>query len=257
MKTKSFFFSIVILLAIIACEEKDAPVLEGDIHGTVSLNDAYGFPISDKSGVQVQLTGEDSELGTTTDNDGRYIFQGIPFGNYHINLIRENYVDEYRNFSIGHIGGDAPTSISQVMNEIPEYYYGIDSMMYDLFNFNIFIHILGTTKAFADYTNFFVHCFFSQSPDVSCENFEYSFIWMTSHTAVYYMFWYGSYNFLKEYNGTVYCRIYPQTYYQEIWGGVTADPHPIYPETLGPPSEVFSFTVEEITRTNPETNRKK
>ena len=34
MKTKSIFFSIVILLAVIACEEKDAPVLEGDIHGT-------------------------------------------------------------------------------------------------------------------------------------------------------------------------------------------------------------------------------
>ena len=87
----------------------------------VSLIDGYGFPVSDKSGVQVQLTGEDTELETTTDSDGRYIFQDIPFGNYHINLIRENYVEKDLNFSFGHIGGDAPTAISQVMNEIPEY----------------------------------------------------------------------------------------------------------------------------------------
>jgi hypothetical protein len=112
------------------------------------------------------------------------------------------------------------------------------------------MHVIDTTKAFADYTNFYVQCFFSQSPDVSCENFENSFIWMTSsHTALYYSFWSGFNYFLREYTGTVYCRIYPQTYYDEIWGGIDANPHPIYPETLGPPSEVFSFTVEGITRT--------
>ncbi len=112
MKTQSVFFSIVILFAVIGCEEKDAPVLEGDIQGTVSLNDGYGFPVSDKSGVQVQLTGEDTELETITDSDGRYIFQAIPFGNYNINLTRDNYIEEDLNFSIGHIGGGAPTSIS-------------------------------------------------------------------------------------------------------------------------------------------------
>jgi hypothetical protein len=254
MKTKSFFFSIVILLAIIACEEKDAPVLKGEIHGKVSLNDGYGFSISDKSGVQVQLTGGDTELETTTDNEGRYIFQDIPFGNYHINLIRENYIEKDRNFSIGHIGGDAPTTvISQVMNEIPEYYYGIDSMTYypSYSNLNIYMHIIGATKAFEEYTNFYVHCFFSQSPDVSCENYENSFMWMAS-PAVYYTFFYGYNRFLKEYTGTVYCRIYPQAYYTQIWSGATANPHPVYPETLGPPSEVFSFTVEGITRTYPD-----
>jgi hypothetical protein len=255
MKTQSVFFSIVILFAVIGCEKKNAPVLEGDIQGRVSLNDGYGFPVSDKSGVQVQLTGEDTELETITDSDGRYIFQAIPFGNYNINLTRDKYIEEDRNFSIGHIGGGAPTSITQVMNEIPEYFYGIDSMTYcpSYSNFNIYMHPLGATKAFKDYKNFYVHCFFSQSPDVSCENFEYSFMWITSsHTAIYYTFWYGFPIFLKEYTGTVYCRIYPQAHYYEIWDGATTNPHPVYLETLGPPSEVFSFTVEGITRTNPD-----
>jgi hypothetical protein len=254
MKTKSFFFSIVISFAVFACEETDAPVLEGDIHGTVSLNDAYGFPVSDKSGVQVQLTGEDAELETTTDSYGQYIFQDLPFGKYYINLNKENYVEADRNFSIGHIGGDAPTLISLVMNEIPEYYYGIDSMTYcpSYSNFNIYMHTLGATKAFVEYRSFYVHCFFSQSPDVSCENYENSFFWITStRTALYYTFWYGSNHFLNEYTGTVYCRIYPQTYYNEIWGSTYSN-SPVYPETLGPPSEVFSFTVEGITRTNPD-----
>jgi hypothetical protein len=115
------------------------------------------------------------------------------------------------------------------------------------------MHIIGATKAFAEYRNFYVHCFFSQSPDVSCENYENSFMWITSsRTALYYTFWYGYYNFLKEYTGTVYCRIYPQAYFNEIWNGATANPHPAYLETLGPPSEVFSFTVEGITRTYPD-----
>jgi hypothetical protein len=255
MKTKSFFFSIVILLAIIACEETDAPVLEGDIHGTVSLNDAYGFPMSDKSNVQVQLTGEDTELETTTDSYGRYMFQDLPFGKYYINLNKENYIEADRNFSVDHIGGNAPTSSSMVMNEIPEYYYGIDSMtQYPPYsNFNIYMHVIGATKTFKEYTNFYVHCFFSQSPDVSCENYENSFMWITSsHAALYFTFWYGTNHFLNDYTGTVYCRIYAQAYYYDIWEGATSNPHPIYQETLGPPSEVFSFTVEGITRTNPD-----
>jgi hypothetical protein len=256
MKSKSVIFSIVMILTVIACEEKDAPVLEGDIHGTVSLKDAYGFPVSDISGVQVQLTGENTELETTTDSYGRYIFQDLPFGKYYINLIREKYVDEYLNFSVRHIGGDAPTSISQVMNEVPEYSYGIDSMTYYRNNFNIYMHIIGATKAFAEYRNFYVHCFFSQYPDVSCEKFENSLMWMASPN-VYYSFWYGYNYFLNEYTGTVYCRIYPQADYYDKWEGATANSHPIYPETLGPPSDVFSFTVEGITRTDPETFRKK
>lgn len=254
MKTKSFFISFVLLLVITACQEKDAPVLEGDIHGKVSMVDSYGFPISDYSGVQVQLTGENTELVTTTDSYGRYTFKGLPYGNYHINLIRENFISFNRNLSISHIGGVAPSSISQVMNEIPEYYYGIDSVTYYPSNlqFNIYMHTIGTTKAFAEYTNFYINCFFSQSPDVSSENFEYSFMWLTSsHTSLRYTFRYGSKIFLNDYTGIVYCRIYPQTDYDSKWEAADPSPHPVYLETLGPPSEVFSFTVEGITSTDP------
>jgi hypothetical protein len=251
MKTKSVFISFVLLLTLVACGEKDAPVLEGDIHGRVSLVDEYGYPITDKSGVKVRLTGEDTELETTTDSYGHYIFQNMPFGIYQINLTRENYVEKDWNVSFGHAGGEAPAAISQVMNKVPEFHYGIDSMRYDGYYFYIYLHIIDPTKAFSDDVTCYVHCFFSQSPDVSCENFENSFMWLTyGHNALYYSFGYAHNNFLMEYTGTVYCRIYAQTYYNEVWEGALAYPHPVYPETLGPPSEVFSFTVEGITRTN-------
>lgn len=249
MKTKSVFFSICILLTTIACEEKDAPILQGDIQGMVSMVDCYGFPVSDKSGIQVQLTGEGAELETTTDSYGQYIFQDLPYGNYHINLIREDYTEETVNLSFSHIGGDAATSISVVMREIPEYHYEIDSMIYNgSYFFDIFMHTIGATKAFKEYTNYYAFCFFSQSPDVSCDNFEHSFSWITnsSHTSIRYTFLYNYEVFLKAYTGTVYCRIYPAAYFNEIWGVLDSNP---YPETLGPPSEVFAFTVEGITRT--------
>ncbi len=253
MKHQCIFYTFLIFLATSACEEKDAPILQGDIHGKVSMVDCYGFPVSDKSGIQVQLTGEGAELETTTDGYGQYIFQDISYGNYHISLIREDYSEETMNFSFGHIGGDAATLVSQAMREIPEYYYGIDSLTYsNNFCFAIFMHTIGATKAFYEYTNYYIHCFFSQSPDVSCENFEHNFVWMTStHTALYYYFWSGYDNFLRDYTGTVYCRIYPQTYHDEIWSDAQGNPDPVYPETLGPPSEVFAFTVEGITRTDP------
>lgn len=248
MKFQCISYTFLIFLATSACEEKDAPVLQGDIHGKVSMVDCYGFSVSDKSGIQVQLTGEGAELETTTDSYGQYIFQDIPYGNYKIKLNREKYTEETKNFSFGHIGGEAATSISQAMREVPEYHYGIDSMIYDGgYHLDIYIHPIGATKAFEEYTNFFTHCFFSQSPDVSCDNFEHSFVWMANdpHNAIWYTFNYNYEVFLKAYTGTVYCRIYPLAYYDEIWGVLDSNP---YPENLGSPSEVFAFTVEEITR---------
>jgi hypothetical protein len=252
MKSKCVICSIVMILAVIACKEKDAPFLEGDIHGTVSLIDGYGYSISDKSGIQVQLTGQDTELETTTDSDGKYIFQDLPFGTYHINLVRDNFVEKNLNFSFGHVGGEVPTLVSQVMYEIPEFSYGIDSMMYDPpFHFNTYMHSIGLTRT--SNSLLLVHFFFSHSPDVSCVNYESSFLdYIFDDMDSHWVFYNGYYNFLNDYTGTVYCRVYPQLQCDGIWYSNDAGPHTIIPESLGTPSEVFSFTVEGITRTNPD-----
>jgi hypothetical protein len=232
-----------------ACQKEDAAVLQGDIQGRVAVIDSYGFPVSDLSGVQVLLTGENTELETTTDSQGQYGFQNLPFGKYNIQYIKENYI-QFQNSPFNHIGGDAATIHNMEMNEVPEYAYGIDSMVYYQNAFVIYTHIIGATKPFKEFTNYYVQCFFSQSPDVSSENFENSFMYI-ARPNILYSFWYGYNWFLNNYTGTVYCRIYAQTEYGSMWEGLDANPHSIYRETLGPPSEVFSFTVAGITKTYP------
>jgi hypothetical protein len=253
MKAKNVFFSFVLLLTLIACGEKDAPVLEGDIHGSVSLVDAYGYSVTDVSGLQVKLTGEKTELETTTDQYGQYEFQDVPFGNYHSKLIRENYVEENLDYSFGHIGGDAPTKITQIMHEMPDFRYEIDSMSYTPYHFNVYMHTVGVTKTFTN-TFLLVHCFLSQSPDVSCYKYENSFIdFIFGEYDINWTFWSGYYNFMEGFSGTLYCRVYPQIYCNEIWyDNDTPGPHPIIPETLGTPSEVFAFTVGGMTRGGPD-----
>jgi hypothetical protein len=249
MKTKSAVLSFVLFLTIISCEKNDAPVLEGDIHGRVSLIDAYGYSVTDISGVQVQLAGEKTELETTTNPYGEYMFQDVPYGNYQIKLVRENYVEQYLNYSFGHIGGDAPTVVTQIMHEVPDFRYEIDSMSYAGYHFNVYMHIVGATKTFTN-SYLLVHCFLSQSPDVSCYKYENSFIdFIFGEYDIYWTFWSGYYNFLENFSGTLYCRVYPQIYCNDIWySNGTAGPHPILPETLGPPSDVFAFPVGGMTK---------
>jgi hypothetical protein len=60
--------------------------------------------------------------------------------------------------------------------------------------------------------------------------------------------WYISYNPIKDYTGTIYCRFYTQTYYVEIYPTNDSKPYDVRMETMGKPSEVFSFTIAGITR---------
>lgn len=245
---------LVVSIAFLACEKEEPPVLTGDIIGTVKLTDGYGFSLQDRSGLQVQLTGDGIDEETTTDAIGRYTFQDIPFGSYIVNLVKENYIPGSMVFRFGHAGGGAATITNQSMNEIPEYRYSIDSLQYDGFNLHFFLTLSETSRTFAN-SSTCVHAFFSRSPDVSCENYENNLIeWVmlgpetTDKAALYFSFWSGNYKFLEDYDGTVYCRVYPQTAFDEMWYKTDSDPSPCYPETLGKPSEVFSFTVDNITR---------
>jgi hypothetical protein len=245
---------LFLMVAFLACEEDEAPVLTGEINGTVSLFDGYGYSLPDRSGVQVQLKGEDVLMESATDVDGHYTFQDVPYGGYKVNLVKENYVESILNFGLGHAGGDAPTLTSQTMNEIPEYHYIIDSITYNgSSKLYFYLQSVGANGTFNNITRY-VHCFFSQSADVSCDNYENSFIDFLSYSSQsefcnLYWVWYGGYyRFLNDYTGTVYCRIYPQTPCQEMWFSNVAGPHVVLPETLGEPSEVFAFTKEGITR---------
>jgi hypothetical protein len=251
-----FFF--VATYTFFACKKEDVPILTGDIKGYVSLIDCYGFPSQDKSGIQVQLSNETILMEALTDAEGHYSFEDLPFGNYRIHLVKENYIERNSDFQFLHIGGDVPTLTHQIMNQIPEYWFGIDSLSYNgSSKLNIYLQAYEVNKPFA--TNIsppitYLHCFFSQSPNVSAENYENSFIetptnYSPDNLYKIYWVWYGGwYNFLNNYTGTIYCRVYPQTFYDEMWFPNNSDPHTVRPETLGKPSEVFAFILDEITR---------
>ena len=244
------FCYLMVLFVFLACEDEDVPVLTGDIKGTVHIYDGYGYPLQDKSGVRVQLINPETLMEKTTDEEGRYSFENIAFGNYQINLIKENYIESILDFHLNHAGGEAATITSQTLNEIPEYRFAIDSIVYNGFNrLFLYFEAIETNKNIESYY-VYVHCFFSQSPDVSSENYENSFIIRTSNISGTNKFtddwwwWNNSYNFLNNYTGTIYCRVYIQTYCYEMWPEIQLGPHEVIPETLGKSSEVFAFTVE-------------
>jgi hypothetical protein len=250
-----FFLSI---FTFFACKKDEVPILTGDIKGLVSLIDCYGYASQDKSDIQVQLSNETVFIEELTDAEGRYLFEDLPFGKYQIHLIKENFIERISDFQFNHVGGDVPTMTSQTMNQIPDFWFEIDSLAYNgSYRLNIYLQAFEVNKPFASNLSppiHYIHCFFSQSPNVSAENFDNSFIeflpdFSSNNLYNIYWVWYGGwYNFLNDYTGTIYCRVYPPTYYQEMWFPNTSDPHEVMPETLGKPSEVFAFTLDEIIR---------
>lgn len=251
VRTGLFLFIIIFLLD---CQKDEAPILTGVINGKVLIYDGYGAELQNKSGVEVQLANHDYFIGTSTDSEGKYTFEHVPFGNYSINLIKDNYVESILDFRISHVGGIAPTTTSQILSEIPDYKLVIDSLAYNGSNkLKINIHAIEESKLIES-SPIYVHFFFSQSSDISYQNYEHSFIALTynglrnSNFEFNWWWWDQSYNFLNDYTSTVYCRAYPQTFCKEMYPKRELGPYDVIPETLGRPSEVFEFTIEEILR---------
>lgn len=252
MKTNLFIICCCVVISVhFSCSENDPPYLEGDIKGSVLAIDSYGYELQDRSGIRVQLSNETVFMEDLTDDEGFYVFDNVPYGNYDLNLIKDNYIERKLDFQLGHVGGDVPTITSQIISEKPEFWFSIDSINYDgAHRLKINFQVLGAEMPFSGRTSHFVHCFFSQSPDVSAENYEDSFIeyagtyLLDDSNEITWIWWDGWYNFLKDYSGTVYCRMYPQVNCEEIWFPNTSEPHDVLLETLGKPSEVFTFTLD-------------
>ncbi len=253
---KKFLF-VCLFAAVIsftACKDDDnEPVLTGDINGTVSIFDGYGYSISDRSNVLVELSNESTFLERTTDAGGQYTFEDVPYGDYSINLVKENFVESILDFKLSHSDTTVLSPIRQILNEIPEYKYVIDSFAYkgEILYYNV---VINEAKKPILNSPIFAICFFSKSPDVTSKKFEHSFItelYPGSVDNVYtgsWSWWNAAHNILKDYTGTIYCIFYPQTYYQEIYPLNGSALYDLRLETLGSPSNVFSFTLEGITQ---------
>lgn len=250
----NYIFYIVLLLALFACDKDEIPVLTGDIKGSVALLDAYGYPKQDNSGVRLQFSGNDYFEEIITKADGRYSFKDMPYGTYQINLIKDNYIESILDFRLNHIGGNAPTITNQIMNQIPEYSFAIDSLaLYGYHQLNIYLHGIDINKPFNNTR--YLHFYFSDSPAVSAENFNHSYIQLLYNKRGSYEYtinwiWWESHSgyFIYDYSDTIYCRVYPQMYYEELWSIYPSGTNNAVPESLGKPSDVFAFTLDDIQR---------
>jgi len=249
------FCFLAIAFAFYGCKKDVVPVLKGDIKGIVSIIDGYGYSLQNRSNVKVLLSSDKLVLEDSTDTNGQYSFKNIPFGSYRINLVRKNYIESILDFRLSHIGGEAPTITSQTLNEIPEYKYTIDSLTYNGYSRLLFyLKANDANKPISESSSMYVHFFFSQSPDVSFDRYDNSFVTLIFKSPGNNIFvgdwwwWDISYNFLKTYSGTIYCRVYPQVFYQEMWPENDLGPWNVVNESLGKPSEVLSFTLDKITR---------
>lgn len=250
MKSKSLLTGFLALtFAILACKEEEVPILTGDVKGKVSLFDGYGYALEDQSGVQVQLSGNDIIMEGATDAAGRYSFEDLPIGNYRINLIKENYIESILDFHLSHVGGDAPTLTNQTLNEVPEYRYAIDSITYGGYH-ELSLYLKATEANRPIQGTVYIHSFFSHSSNVTYENYDNNLVSRAYHESgsdIFVQHWqlpWGANDFINDYTDTVYCRVYPQTYFDEMWPEYPSGPSKVIPETLGNPSEVYAMPLD-------------
>lgn len=234
---------IILLLCWLAaaCEKTDPDLLSGDIAGIVKVYDENHNLLEDMSGVQLSLIDEIFTAQTSTDPSGKFLFEDINYGNYQADLEMEGYIKPYRDYPLHHLGGYSPTLVEYALYEVPKFETRIDSInfigKYERSDIYVNLQELSGIPRIA-YTFW---CFFSNSPDVSDEQFvARNSGWMWSPeligllTEISVEIWDSRFDQLVD--DTIYLRVYPQA-----WGQGYYD---YYPESLGKASNVISFVVE-------------
>jgi hypothetical protein len=224
------------------CEKGEPELLSGDIAGLLSIYDENQYLLEDRSGVKVSLTSGAFLDETLTDPAGRFLFEEISYGNYMVDLVMEGYVKSYRDYTLNHLGGYSPTLVEYSLYEIPKFEPWIDSI-----RFNgkyerpcIYLNLQGLSGT--PRIGYYFWCYFSNTPDVSkdlyvAEAMGWIYFYTTTGNLTEMQFEMSDPGFDQLESDTIYLCVYPRAFGR----GVFYDDH--YPEALGKPSNVFSFTV--------------
>jgi hypothetical protein len=244
IKNKALIFSFIILLLATGCKkETECDVLKGQLIGYVNLIDNQGYWLTDNSGVEVIVEGNELQKKALTNAEGQFIIDNLKSGTYNIIFNKEGYC-QHKVISVPFVGGNKPATI-----------YGTN--LFALSNLQIeWLAVMGRQPLYP--TNLLViayvsdqdistlcRYYLSNGPDISYKNY--------SSTGVTSGYWsHGDVNFgipvdtLKFPVGSeLYLIMYPASekyqYYFDINSGKA-----IYTSiNINKPSEVVSIAVPE------------
>jgi hypothetical protein len=236
-------YSLAISIMLLSGCKPDKEIITGSISGFISTLDQSAVLLNDQSGVEVNLYRDtafiDSKL---TDSKGKYTFEALPYGKYHIDAEKEGYVPDWDQHVIHHIGGYSPTLANLQVYEIPTYVLSIDSISFDnkYGFFAIYVKFNGDTILQTTNYGYAVRAFFGNSTDVDKDNnvaagkayltdTDYEHFPKKMRTVVRMYTWDLENDAILR-TGTFYLRLYPLAMGQGYWI------HEYLPEALGSPS---------------------
>jgi hypothetical protein len=245
---------ILLILSYLSSCQKEEEILTGEIQGIAYIHNQDLSTGDDRSDVEVSLFRDSQVIQSTfTDLRGQYIFENIPYGKYRISLSKKRFIQTRSSHTLHHIGGYSPTRADFHLHEIPTFEFYIDSLRYDITNWDLvlFMTITGDTLPSSTFIyNYSFRGFLSNSSEATRDNYVcqgrgylYDVISedpleMTVVSKINTIEISNNFDQLK--SGTIYLRIYPLARGQGYW---TED---YYPEALGKPSNLVSFEWEDL-----------
>ena len=238
--TRYYYFFILILISA-GCHKK-SELLTGDIVGRVTVYNKAGILSTDYSGIKVNLLNDTSIINNSfTDEYGQYLFSGISYGKYKIELQKDNYIEQQVDYSFFHVGGYSPTIRDAVIYEIPDYKMTIDSILLfsSEFRLKLYLKIDGTT--IIPFDAYRVIGFCSTSPEVSIDNYLFTISGRVLKSPLYTPF-----DASGEFSSNVWKLNTPDTYYLIFYLLAYGQNFSttVNKKALGKPSNVISFKWE-------------
>lgn len=246
MKRMYLVFGLVLVMGLASCgggedsEVDPMPETKGDIFGSVNLFDEATTMI-DQSGMTVTAEGTTSSASATTDAEGEFTLENVPFGTYTLVYEKSGY-GTFKRFNIEHedigtiitgipsLGQKSTTSITSLT---------VDSSM----EFPVILRVTTDPEGNVGNTRY-IRFFFSTSPDVSSDTYENVLETFIVNSAPY------NFNLSAEAlaalgfpsGATVYARCYGESF----WGNNYEDPetgNSVYPNVNPTSPAAVSFVI--------------
>ncbi|CAM1357746.1 carboxypeptidase-like regulatory domain-containing protein [Tenacibaculum xiamenense] len=114
MKLKHLTFGIIALLGIVSCGGDDnptsEPVTKANIIGSVNLYDEATTQV-DNSNMMIKVEGITPSISATTNSEGSFTLQEVPFGTYSISYEKQGF-GTFKKFNIEHSNTGSSTILT-------------------------------------------------------------------------------------------------------------------------------------------------